>query len=44
MAKLFALRFFKEILLTGNFTLIDFIDERIEEYVLNIAKYNKKSK
>lgn len=31
MAKLLSLRLFKEIVLTGNFTLIDGLNEKIEE-------------
>jgi hypothetical protein len=39
-----ALRFFKELFVTGNITLIDSLDEQIENEIVAIAQYNKKSK
>ncbi len=39
-----SLRFFKEIMMSANFSLIDLIDERIEEQIIHAAQYNKKSK
>lgn len=44
MAKLLSLRLFKEIVLTGNFTLIDGLNEKIEEEIVKIIQYNKQSK
>ena len=44
MSKLLVLRLFKELIVTANFTLIDMLDERIEEEILKIAQYNKKVK
>lgn len=44
MAKLLALRLFKEIVVTGNFTLIDGLNEKIEEEIFKVAQFNKKSK
>lgn len=44
MARLLSLRFFKEILISANFSLIDIIDERVEEQIVQIAQYNKKNK
>jgi hypothetical protein len=44
ISKLFALRFFKEVLITANFTLIDQLDEEIEEHLIAVAQYNRKSK
>lgn len=44
MAKLLALRLFKEIILTGNFTLIDGLNEKIEDEIFKVAQYNKKCK
>lgn len=44
MSKLLALRLFKELIVTANFTLIDMLDERIEEEILKVAQYNKKIK
>ena len=34
MSRLLSLRFFKEILITANFSLIDAIDEKVEEHVI----------
>lgn len=44
MAKLLALRLFKEIVVTGNFTLIDGLNEKIEEEIFKVAQFNKTSK
>ena len=44
MSRLLSLRFFKEILITANFSLIDAIDEKVEEHVISVGQYNKKSK
>ena len=39
-----ALRFFKELFVTGNITLIDELDENIEKEIVAVAQFNKKSK
>lgn len=44
MAKLLGLRLFKEVVLTGNFTLIDGLNEQIEEEIVKVTQYNKKCK
>lgn len=44
MARLLSLRFFKEIMISANFSLIDGIDEKVEEHIIHVAQYNKKSK
>lgn len=44
MSKLLALRLFKEIVVSANFTLIDALDEKIEDEIVDVAQYNKKSK
>ena len=44
MGKLLALRFFKELFMSGNITMIDALDEKIEDEIVAIAQYNKKSK
>jgi hypothetical protein len=44
MSKLFALRFFKEVLVTANFSLIDQLDEEIEDHLVAVAQYNRKSR
>ena len=44
MSKLMALRLFKELVLIANLTLLDFLDEKIEDTIIAVAQYNKKSK
>lgn len=44
MSRLLTLRFFKELIMTANFSLIDGLNEKIEEHLIEVAQYNKKSK
>ena len=39
MTKLLTLRLFKDLLVTGNFSTVDQIDERVEELVVKAAQY-----
>ena len=40
ISKLFTLRLFKEMFISGNFTLIDSLEEEIEEHIFEVAQYN----
>lgn len=44
LTKLFALKFFKELFLTGNFEAIDELDDEIERAIYSIAAYKRNSK